>query len=336
MGIGCIISEVVLYSFFCYFSFMRINWIRRLQKLIALQILPDYRKGRELVSTYLKLAKEYVYINPDKAARPWRKSTSDGQGIEKARLGKFGTLDDWIRSDLCRKFCRRQNHLLMKVFGLPRKINHVENICTGLNVLAAYHMNTGDYNKAISLFYECADQAKKGNLERQEAMVRFNIGAILTNMGKWSKGLKEFKYALEYFKKIGDESYVSRTLTNIAVNYSSWGDYEMSLSYYKKSLEALKSVGDLVSETSVLNNMGEIYKDTGDYEKALEYYQKAYDTAMGLNSKLHEAVPLIGLGEAYWLSGKLSLAEKYSNEALEISFIHRDGRRYCPFISYFG
>ena len=54
----------------------------------------------------------------------------------------------------------------------------------GLNALAVYHMNTGDYDKAISLFYECIEQAKIGKLEKQEAMVRFNVGAILTSMGK--------------------------------------------------------------------------------------------------------------------------------------------------------
>jgi len=303
--------------FFLLFFFYTNQSNSQTAKIDSLTNLTGLQEGEELASTCLKLAKEYIYINPEKTVELGEKVLPVAVELKKPELESLAQLTIGSGMTYIGNFAEAKS-FIDEGLRIARKINHIENICLGLNALAVYHMNTGDYNKAIALFYECADQAQKGHLEWLEALVRFNIGAIYTSMGKWSKGLKEFKYALEYFKKIGDDSYISRTLTNIAVNYSSWGDYKMSLSYYKKSLESLRSVGDLVGETSVLNNIGEIYKDTGEYEKALEYYQKALDRALELKSKLHEAIPLIGLGEVYWLLENYSLAEQYSNEALKI------------------
>lgn len=286
-------------------------------KIDSLSNLIELQKGEDLASTYLKLGKEYLYIAPDKTVEFGEKALPLALEAKSSELESLSQLTIGSGMTFIGEFVKAKTHI-DKGLSIARKINHIENICVGLNALAVYYMNTGDYNKAISLFYECIEQARQGKLERQEAMVRFNVGAILTNMGKWSKGLKEFNFALEYFKKTNNEQFISRTLMNIAVNYSSWGDYKMSLSYYEKTLEYLKSVDDLVGETSTLNNIGEIYKDTGDFEKALEYYQKAYEISTKLNSKLHEAVPLIGIGEAYWLLGDYILAEEYSKKALVI------------------
>lgn len=286
-------------------------------KIDSLTNLLNVQAGNELIYTNLKLAKEYLYVSPDKTVELSKKAYPLALQSKNRELECLANLTLGSGMTFVGDFVDSKTYI-DKGLQLARDINHVEYICSGLNALAVYYMNTGDYNKAISLFYECIDQAKAGSLEKQEAMVRFNVGAILTNMGKWSKGLKEFKYALEYFKKIGDDQFISRTLMNIAVNYSSWGDYAMSLAYYEKSLEHLTLVGDLVGKASVLNNIGEIYKDTGEYQKALDYYQQALDIAIELKSKLHQAVPLIGKGEVYWLMKENSLAERYSKEALDI------------------
>ena len=291
--------------------------ISQTSKIDSLTNLLDDQKGDELIFTNLKLAKEYLYVSPDQTVEISKKVYPLACQSKNRELECLANLTLGSGMTFVGDFMDGKAYI-DKGLAIAREINHAEYICSGLNALAVYNMNTGDYNKAISLFYECIDQAKAGNLEKQEAMIRFNVGAILTSMGQWSKGLKEFKYALEYFRKTGDDPFISRTLMNIAVNYSSWGDYAMSLSYYEKSLEHLTSVGDMVGKTSVLNNIGEIYKDTGEYQKALNYYQQALNIAIELKSKLHEAVPLIGKGEVYWLMKEYSLAEEFSKEALKI------------------
>ncbi|HBL73997.1 MAG TPA: hypothetical protein DD458_02110 [Prolixibacteraceae bacterium] len=307
------------YTVLIFFLFMLFVYPAgsQVSKIDSLTNLTGTQKGEELASTYLKLAKEYLYVAPDKALEFSRKAFPVATKSEKPELESLANLTLGSSLVSVGNFVEGKSYIESGL-RIAKKINHAEYICTGLNALAVYHMNTGDYNKAISLFYECIKQAKVGKLERQEAMVRFNVGAIFTSMGKWSEGLKEFKYALEYFKKAEDEPFISRTMMNIAVNYSSWGDHEMSLFYYGKSLDYLKRVGDMAGEASTLNNIGEIYKEKGNYEKALNYYQKSLDIALKLKSKLHEAVPLIGKGEAYWLMKDYDLAEQYSKEALEI------------------
>ncbi|MDX9882015.1 MAG: tetratricopeptide repeat-containing sensor histidine kinase [Prolixibacteraceae bacterium] len=305
---------VLIFFLFVFFVYPAGSQISKIDSLTS---LTGSQEGEELASTYLQLAKEYLYIAPDKALEVSQKAFHTAIESKKPELRSLANLTLGSAFTMMGDFEKGKSYI-DEGLRIAKKINHAEHICTGLNALAVYHMNTGDYNKAISLFYECAAHAKTASLEKQEAMVRFNIGAILTNMGKWAKGLKEFKYALEYFQKAGAEQFISRTMMNIAVNYSSWGDYEMALSYYRKSLDHLKRVGDMSGEASALNNMGEIYKDTGNYEKALEYYQESLDIALKMKSKLHEAVPLIGKGEVYWLMKDDDRSEQYSKKALEI------------------
>jgi len=305
------------FSFFLFCLLFVDPMMAQTSKIDSLNNLINEQKGEELVSTYLKLAKEYLNISPDKSIEIGEKVHPLAIQYKNRELECQAKLTIGSGMIVNGDFVKGKKYI-DEGLQLARKINNIEQICAGINAQAVYYMNTGDYEKAISLFYECADEAKLGKLEQQEAMVRFNIGAILTSKGEWSKGLKEFKYALEYFRKTNNNQYISRTLTNIAVNYSSWGDYKMSLSYYEKALTHLRSTGDRIVEGSVLNNIGEIYKDTGDYEKALSYYQQSLDIALEFKSKMQEAVSLVGKGETYWLLKEYDMAEHYSNEALRI------------------
>lgn len=286
-------------------------------KIDSLSRLLPIEKGERLVTITLELASEYLSVSPEKAMELGKQGLQMAVSLKMQDKESLAYLT--IGSGLSYQGdFKEAKEYIDKGLAIAREINHAQHICTGLNALAAYHMNTGDYSKALSLFNECIDQARIAGLEKQEAMLHFNVGAIYTSMGKWSKGLNEFQVALKYFKKTGDKKYVSRTLMNIAVNYSSWGDFKTSLSYYQASLEYLKQVGDLIGEATVLNNIGEIYKDTGDQDKAIDYYQQSLDVAKALNSKLHEAIPLIGLGEAFWLKKEFKQSEEFSKRALDL------------------
>lgn len=286
-------------------------------KIDSLTQLLSSREEKELVNVKLDLAKEYLSVSPEKTVELGKQALE--QAIRQGKTDLESQANLTISSGLTYlgEFAKSKPYI-DKGLTLAREIKNPLFTCTGLNALAAYYMNTGDYTQALSYFNESIKEANAAGLEKEEAMIRFNLGAIYTSMGKWSKGLSEFRYALEFFKKLGNKLYVSRTLMNIAVNYSSWGDFTTSLSYYEASLEYLQQVGDVVGEATVLNNIGEIYKDTKDPENAIRYYQKSLNLARGMNSKLHEAIPLLGIGDAFYLKQNFDLSEKYTRQALEL------------------
>lgn len=286
-------------------------------KIDSLLALVSQSEGQELTDIYLRLAKEYIYVTPVKTIEYAERALSRVEESEQEEICYANLLigSGYIYTG---QFQKGEKYIT-KGLALAREIENDKYISLGLGSLAAYHMNTGNYDKALELLKKTLQKAKDAGLKDAEARAKFNIGSILTNLGDRAGGLRYMTEALNHFESTNNVTIVSRILNNIAVNYHAWKDYDLALRYYRKTLRNYERNGDILGKVVVLNNIGEIYKDKGQYEMALAYYNQIFDLAKTNDvSEFYQAVGWVGLAETYLRTGEIDLAKKYAEQARRI------------------
>lgn len=291
------------------------NKTSEIDSLLAL--LPGL-EGVKLIDAYLDLSENYLYVTPVKtieyaeramklvAATEWSDRICHANlliGTGLISTGEFAQGQEYVAQGLAQ----------------ARQLNNARYISIGLSGLAAYHMNTGNYDKALELLEETRREATNAGLADWDARAKLNIGSILTNKGDRAGGLRYMTDALRYFEASGNSIIASRIMNNIAVNYHSWNDYDLALEYYRKTLQAYELNGDILGKVVVLNNIGEIYKDKEQYDMALQYFNQIFGLAEKHQvSDFYLAIGWVGLAETYMKIGNDKLARQYAQQALEV------------------
>ncbi len=275
-------------------------------------------KGMPLADAYLVLSKEYMYITPLKTIE----YATDALPIIK------------IEGDLTKESYANLligvGHLFSgnfeegrvfteKGLSVAYETDNLGNICIGLNSLAVYNMNVGNYDTSIELFEETIKTAETAGLKDRIASAQFNLGSILTNRGERTKGLRYLIVALQYFEAKGDNKITTRILNNIAVNYHSWGMNDQALIYYQKAKDLYDGTNDAVGKVVVLNNIGEIYKDSGRYSEAFDNFNEIIKLASNADiGEYYQAFGWLGLSETYILKKEIDQARSNAQKALAV------------------
>ena len=275
-------------------------------------------KGISLADAYLELSKEYMYITPQKT-------------VEYAKLAiPIIKIEGDLSKESYANLLIGAGHLFSGNFEEGKNFtemglevaydtDNLENICVGLNSLAVYHMNVGDYETSIELFQETIKTAESAGLVDRAASARFNLGSILTNRGERTKGLRLLIQALDYFEDKGDDKITTRILNNIAVNYHSWGMIDQALEYYQKAKKLYAGSADAVGRVVVLNNIGEIYKDKTNYDEAIGIFKEIVSIADSADiGEYYKAFGWLGLAETYVKSGRHALARENARKSLKV------------------
>lgn len=286
-------------------------------KLDSLNNLIRIKTGTDLLGLYVEAGKEYIYVSPLKSIECGEKILSLAKGLNDHSKDGMANLLIGAGYLFSGNFEKGKEYT-DRGLKIARENKNVEEECIGLNSLAVYSMNTGDYKQAVNIFHQTLDKAVAANLSERAAMVTFNIGAIYTSQGQLAEGFQAFQEALKYFTKVGNSKFSARTLMNIAVSYHSWGNYDKALEYYLKADKYFENLKDKVGRVASLNNIGEVYKDKKNFQEAIKYYTQSLDLAIGLQSKLNEAVAYIGLAETYLKLNNIEKAHQLAQQSLKI------------------
>jgi CHAT domain-containing protein/tetratricopeptide (TPR) repeat protein len=134
------------------------------------------------------------------------------------------------------------------------------------------------------------------------ATVINNLAMISLQSGDYEKAITLFKRSLTISEKVADQSATATSLANLSEVYREQAQYDQALPLAKRALEILETSGGKSSERSTLmNNLGLIYKAQGKYDEALIYFQKSLNLLEGTLGKTHPdvATPLNNLANFY-------------------------------------
>ncbi|MEN6454041.1 MAG: tetratricopeptide repeat-containing sensor histidine kinase [Prolixibacteraceae bacterium] len=291
----------VFYKLFFFFVVILegMNVLAQSSKIDSLNNLLPGQEGGNLAQIYLELSRAWNYIDPSKTVIYAGKALPIARETKNLKQECYAHLLLGTGDLLSGNFEEGKPHIDMGL-ELARKLNIPEYLCIGMNSLAIYHMNGGNYDLAFKLFHETLELAESAKLSELAANSRLNLGTILTSRGDRTDGLKYLLQSLDYYESKKEQRLISRIYNNIAVNYHSWKDYDQALHYYRKALASYRSLEDFIGLAAASNNIGEIYKDKREYNKAILYYQRTIQVADST-----------GIGEYYKSYGWIGLAETY-------------------------
>ncbi len=175
---------------------------------------------------------------------------------------------------------------------------------------------TGDSETALlAMVYEGARLARKGELQKAEAVTRAALGEAIKRDDAYSEAaacnnlaflrLRQLRYdesiaftrqAVAAADRIDARWIAGRSATNAALCYAQLGDIPRALEWQSRVAANLEMVGDRANLKDSLGEMGSMYLIQGRFDEAIQSYRKAFNLAR----ELHE-------DPATW-AGNLALA----------------------------
>jgi class 3 adenylate cyclase/tetratricopeptide (TPR) repeat protein len=185
--------------------------------------------------------------------------------------------------------------------------------------LGKSYRETGDLEKALTMFHECLSESKtRGDIISESASLSC-IGDIHLLKGEYDLALEQYDQALVKARLLGAKSTEQANLTNLGSTYYSKDEIEPAIKYYKKSLQIALELGDERGEGEILHNMGSIYLEAGNYDEALEFFDQALSIFHDLEATSLESYTRICLGLIYYAKSNYETALSYLLKALELA-----------------
>jgi signal transduction histidine kinase len=207
--------------------------------------------------------------------------------------------------------------LLVGKENLPDACKRVR--ADALNSQGLVNWNLGDYESALSQYFESLSILKEINDEFAQANTLNNIGIVYGILGDEANALNYFQQSLQLMEKIGDERSSATTLNSIGMVYNRMGDYESALNFFRQSQLLQERAGDESGLASSYNNIGDCLEQLSDEENALIYFQKALDLSEKTNNRVVEAYCLTNLGHYYAKKSRIEVALLFLHRALAIA-----------------
>ena len=157
---------------------------------------------------------------------------------------------------------------------IAKELGSAKKEASFIEKLARLYRNTGDSEKALSLYADCLKLYEGLSDSSGIAYVENSIGISYKKMGLYEEALEHYHHSLAMREAMGDKNQIAQTINNIGNVLRLQGKLDAALSKYLAALEVFEELNDSTNMSNSLNNIGLIHKTNGDSELALKYYQR--------------------------------------------------------------
>ncbi len=195
-----------------------------------------------------------------------------------------------------------------------------------LNNLAVVQRDLGEYAVALENFEAIRDswRASYGEDHPGSAIMRMNVGTVLSTLGRQEQAIAEYGKALATFEKaIGPDCLdVGYTSEALAIAVGELGRYEEALGLHDRAQTIFRAHGE-AGRTDLalsLDNMGVVYQLRGELERAREIHEESYRLWREVVGDDHPDLgyPLSHLAQDLWAMGDAAGARTKFDRALEL------------------
>jgi tetratricopeptide (TPR) repeat protein len=198
-----------------------------------------------------------------------------------------------------------------------------EHLMTVRAEMAAYHLNRGDLDTALSLYLEI-------DRRRQYAGAPEPSDHTLLMLGVVYRKKKDYERAKAYLQRLleGGEAQRSRSTTATAAHHLAWvylsqGDLRRARSMCGRAIVLYEEIGDERGLSDAYEQLGCIVLTGGQGEEAISHLQRSLFMRRQLHNQQGEASSLRHLAIAYLTMGHLVTAFRHTRQSLLI--YHRLG-----------
>ncbi|MBI9068976.1 MAG: tetratricopeptide repeat protein [Salinivirgaceae bacterium] len=190
---------------------------------------------------------------------------------------------------------------------------------TTLNIGVLYY-RLNDSDKALNLYFEALDLAKKNNLSFLLNSIYNNFGIIYSNNNNYKKAKEYFSNALVISTELND------TL-GIGINYFNLANLDSDFDNYSSAHENITEAEKIFLKLNREEFLAPLYSINGivhfkeqRYQLAKTSHKKALNIAIKNNYKLYESEFNINLGNSFFELNQYDSASIYLKRGLDISY----------------
>jgi LuxR family maltose regulon positive regulatory protein len=210
-------------------------------------------------------------------------------------------------------------HLEKARRGWQRLGNHKE-LATVLNNLGMLYYVQGEAEKALALFHDAVDKARRSGHARAEAYALASIADIERDRGAYDMAVERYNQALDLGGDLGDTTLCTQALTSLSDTYRLLGDLD------KADILACQAAADAEERESwhelgiAKISLGLLLRERGDSPQAVANLNRAAELLSECQAKREEAIALYHLGETLFSSRRgRSKAMRALEEAARLS-----------------
>ncbi len=205
-----------------------------------------------------------------------------------------------------------------KALNVAKKIGDRAQEAHALNNLGEYHLDKGEYKKAIDFFEQALKIAKIIHDNNIKATCLNKIGVVYYLKNEYDTCLQYQLDALNILRKTKDKQKTAQVYSLISYTYSKQGKYTQALDYHFKALAIREELGEQNEIAKSLNSIGDFYQQQQNYKKAMESYAKSLEVSTQIKSLKGQAISLNNLGVCYALIGKIQEAKQAHTRGLAL------------------
>jgi ATP/maltotriose-dependent transcriptional regulator MalT/DNA-binding SARP family transcriptional activator len=179
--------------------------------------------------------------------------------------------------------------------------NHKE-LATVLNNLGMLYYVQGEAEKALALFHDAVDKARRSGHARAEAYALASIADIDRDRGAYDIAVERYNVALDLGGDLGDTTLCTQVLTSLSDTYRLRGDFD------KADILVRQAAADAEERESwhelgiAKIGLGLLLRERGDSQQAVANFSHAAELLSGCHAKREEALAQYHLGETLFLS----------------------------------
>ncbi|GAC1455193.1 MAG: hypothetical protein NVSMB7_17110 [Chitinophagaceae bacterium] len=202
---------------------------------------------------------------------------------------------------------------------LSKEIKYVEGQSRSLGVMANSFFKTGNYPRALELYFQKLQLDEKRNIPRNLASVLMNIGVVYTMQEEYYKGL-EYYYRADSVIRLNDvEDMKPFILSNLGDVYNRLGISDSTYLYFSRSLELAKKNNDADFIAVSLTGLGHSYLKMKNYGQSLTSYYAAIAGLKAVNDDEILCEASLGLARLYQQLHKNDSSVYYATQSLGIA-----------------
>ncbi len=216
-------------------------------------------------------------------------------------------LSRWGQIDHARSLLR---HTLSSLEGMER--------ASGLDTMAGLHIETGNFQEALTVYREVLQMLRDMEAQEQEAFILIRIAGVHQRTGEYDQAITNYQSALNILRQHRDEQGQALCLRQLIGAFRQKGDHQQALAYSQSAKILYNSLGDLSGLAAVAYEQGVIQRELGQITAAMESFHESIETARSIGDALRVAVAMQEVAAVMQEGQQYDAAKKALYEALRI------------------
>ena len=284
------------------------------------KVLPSAKEDTARIFILNELCWEYAFDDPEKSLA-FGKKASDLSLKSAYWKGEFFASRYMARTCFGIEQGNKGEALLKHAIdiGKTHPIND-RDMALAYNDLGIYlSSEVGEYEKALELYFEGLNYAKRGKNKVVEALIYVNICYAYHLLGDDDQIPPMANEAAIIFKEAGYDYQLACTYTILGSAHVKLGNLNKAKFFYENALPLFSDLGAIDRKSEVLNGLGNLYEQQNKWDLALDYYNQSLEIDLAIENQKNVAISYSNIAGIYFELGKLDTSTYLIEKALEIA-----------------